>query len=107
MRGELGRMFLCWFIALVMVGAAIYFQPPWYVILAAIVVALIIAIVPWIATKVMRYRISNYRIDIERGLLSKRIDTLELWHVEDISFQHSLSDRMRGVGTITIVSPDN
>jgi membrane protein YdbS with pleckstrin-like domain len=106
MRGELGRMFICWFIALLMIGAAIYFQPPWYVILAAVVVALIIATVPWIATKMIRYRISNYRIDFERGLLSKRIDTLELWHVEDISFSQSLMDRMLGVGTITIVSAD-
>jgi hypothetical protein len=39
--------------------------------------------------------------------LSKRIDTLELWHVEDISFAQSISDRMLGVGTITIVSHDN
>ena len=54
-----------------------------------------------------RYRITNYRIDHERGLLSKNIDTLELWHVEDISFHQSLLDRMRGVGNIIVMSNDD
>jgi membrane protein YdbS with pleckstrin-like domain len=106
MRGELGKLLLLWLIAVAIAGAAVYFQPPWYVITGCIVVAIVIALVPWIMTKMHRYRISNYRIDFEHGLLSKRIDTLELWHVEDISFQQSLSDRMLGVGTITIVSHD-
>ena len=54
----------------------------------------------------MRYRISNYRIDYERGVLSKNIDTLELWHVEDIQFHQSLIDRLSSVGTITVISHD-
>jgi uncharacterized membrane protein YdbT with pleckstrin-like domain len=74
---------------------------------AFIVVGLLVMLIPWIMTKTLRYRVSNYRIDFERGLLSRSIDTLELWHVEDISFHQSLLDRMLGVGTITIISSDD
>ncbi len=62
---------------------------------------------PLVMTRTIRYRISNYRIDYERGLLSKHIDTLELWHVEDITFNQSLMDRIMKVGTITIISNDD
>ena len=54
----------------------------------------------------MRYRITNYRIDFERGILTKRIDTLELWHVDDINFEQGIVDRMMNVGTITVISDD-
>ena len=47
--------------------------------------------------RTIRYRISNYRIDYERGWLSKSIDTLELWHVEDITFHQSFVDRIMRV----------
>src|SRR5690606_28437515 len=72
-----------------------------------ILVAIALLILPWAVVKTTRYRISNYRIDFERGLLSKTIDTLELWHVDDIRYRQSLLDRMLRVGTITIISDDS
>jgi uncharacterized membrane protein YdbT with pleckstrin-like domain len=67
----------------------------------------VFVLIPIIMVKTYRYRISNYRIDYERGLLSRNIDTLELWHVEDISFHQSLLDRILGVGTIMVISHDD
>jgi hypothetical protein len=55
----------------------------------------------------IRYRITNYRIDYERGILSKTIDTLELWHVEDIHFHQGIIDRIVNAGDITIMSHDD
>jgi len=43
----------------------------------------------------------------EFNLLSKNIDTLELWHVEDINFHQSLIDRLMNTGDITILSHDD
>ncbi len=80
---------------------------PWWVWLIAIVLALLAAGWPVLLIKSIRYRISNYRIDYERGILSKSIDTLELWHVDDINFHQSLLDRIFNVGTITVVSRDD
>ena len=49
---------------------------------------------------------TNYRIDYERGLIGKDIDTLELWHVEDIQFHQTFLDRLLAMGTITVISHD-
>ena len=67
-------------------------------------IAVFVAPIIWART--IRYRISNYRIDFERGLLGKTIDTTELWHVDDIRFHQSLIERLLGVGTITVFASD-
>lgn len=79
---------------------------PWWVGLICVVIAIVIMVVPWMLLRATRYRISNYRIDFERGILKKRIDTLELWHVDDIKFEQGILDRMLNVGTITVLSND-
>src|SRR4051812_36315710 len=58
------------------------FAIPWWAYLVAVLLGVLFIFVPWLKTKTIRYRISNYRIDFERGLLSRTIDTMELWHVE-------------------------
>ena len=78
----------------------------WWMTLAAIVTALVVIIVPWVLIRATRYRISNYRIDFERGILTRKIDTLELWHVDDITFRQGLLDRMFNVGSIIVMSND-
>ena len=80
--------------------------PERWAIIAMIVVAVILFLIPVVITQQIRYRISNYRIDYERGLIGKDIKSLELWHVEDISFHQSLIDRFLGIGTIRVMSHD-
>jgi membrane protein YdbS with pleckstrin-like domain len=72
----------------------------------AIVLAILAIVLPWLVTRTTRYRITNYRIDFERGVLKKQIDTMELWHVDDISFEQGLVDRIMNVGSIKILSDD-
>lgn len=71
-----------------------------------IVLAILAVVIPWLVTRTTHYRITNYRIDFERGILKKRIDTLELWHVDDISFEQGLVDRIMNVGSVHILSND-
>jgi membrane protein YdbS with pleckstrin-like domain len=110
-RGAIGRSLL-WIIAglvligLMIAGIVLDWKIPWWGDLAAVVVAVILFFVPVLKTKAVRYRVTNYRIDYERGLLSKSIDTLELWHVEDLSFRQTLMDRIMGVGDVTVISHD-
>ena len=79
---------------------------PWWLALALFAAGLGLCAAPFGIIRTTRFRITNYRIDYERGVLSKRIDTLELWHVDDISFRQSLWERLLGVGPITIISND-
>lgn len=79
---------------------------PWWAWLICIVLGLLAIVLPWLVIRATRYRITSYRIDFERGILTKHIDTLELWHVDDIKFQQGLIDRMMNVGSITVISND-
>jgi membrane protein YdbS with pleckstrin-like domain len=112
LRAELLKMSLHVLVGAVLIAAPFFLRSawenmPWWLYLVAIVLGLIVIVWPAVLVRTVRYRVSNYRIDFERGLLSRRIDTLELWHVEDIRFYQSLLDRILRVGDITIISHDD
>ena len=113
-RGNLGKIILWAIVGILLIAAPIVFYfvsnprhfPIWWVSLALVVLGLIMLFIPYLIVKSVRYRITNYRIDFERGIFGKKIDTLELWHVEDIRFDQSFLDRILGVGNLMIVSAD-
>jgi membrane protein YdbS with pleckstrin-like domain len=111
-RASLGALFGWWIAGLVLLAIPIIWigtqsaGPHWLVWLICIVGALLLFAMPVIIQKTVRYRISNYRIDYEHGLLSKSIETLELWHVDDIKYYQSFIDRLLSAGTITVMSHD-
>ena len=113
LRGHFGHMFLCTFIGLVLIAVPIVWvhymksHMLWWIIISFIAAGIITMIIPMLLVKRTRYRITNYRIDFERGWLSTTIDTLELWHVEDIKFHQSLWEKIVGVGSIAILSHDD
>lgn len=53
------------------------------------------------------YRVDTLRVEVERGILRRRIDNLELWRVKDIQFRQSLSQRMLGLGDIVLHTSDS
>jgi uncharacterized membrane protein YdbT with pleckstrin-like domain len=79
---------------------------PWYVYLILILIALAAPACVWVQHKTTRYKLTNYRVDFERGILSTRIDSIELWHIDDIAFRQGLIQRLVGVGTIELVADD-
>src|SRR5205823_11230451 len=100
-----GRMMAWVVIGLVVVAAPFLWhflihKPfwPWWVIAGLVVLGVVLMAIPVLVVKQVRYRISNYRIDYEKGLLGKKIETLELWHVDDLEFQQSFFERIMGVG---------
>ena len=113
LRAEIGKLLVFWvigilFMAIPFIAYAMRSEwPPYWVNIPLVLVGLVFLVIPSLMVRMRRYRISNYRIDFERGLLSRNIDTLELWHVEDISFHQSLLDRILNVGDITVISHDD
>jgi membrane protein YdbS with pleckstrin-like domain len=111
-RGNFGSLFLFFILAAILIAIPIAYrvlQHEWLhlgITAACLVIGLILLVAPMVWARTIRYRISNYRIDYERGLLGKTIDTTELWHVEDIQFHQSLIERLLGVGTITVFASD-
>ncbi len=51
-------------------------------------------------------RVSTTNIEVEAGMLSKKIDVLELWRCRDVRYRQSLSDRLLGIAHIDIFTAD-
>jgi membrane protein YdbS with pleckstrin-like domain len=56
--------------------------------------------------KSIKFRVSNTVIEYERGLLSKRIDVVQLWRVKDVVYKQSLVDRVLSIAHIQVVTSD-
>ncbi len=54
----------------------------------------------------IRFRVTTSNIEIERGVLTKRIEVIELWRCRDVSYRQKLSDRLLGIAHIEIYSAD-
>jgi uncharacterized membrane protein YdbT with pleckstrin-like domain len=53
-----------------------------------------------------KYKITRKRVETEHGVISKTVDTLELWRVLDVRYTQSLLDRMTGNAKITLIGTD-
>jgi membrane protein YdbS with pleckstrin-like domain len=56
--------------------------------------------------KSLRYKITDRTIDYEMGILSRRIETLQLWRVKDLDFRQSALERMLGIARIYVFTRD-
>lgn len=92
-----------------LVGAALDTTAPWVIplaILAGLFVmgALVLGVWTELQRRSTRYRISTRRIDVESGILTTRIDTLELWRVRDLEFSQSIGEKLLGIGRIVVLT---
>ena len=53
-----------------------------------------------------KYKVSRRRVETEHGVLSKTVDSLELWRVLDVRYEQSLFDRLLGNARITLIGTD-
>lgn len=56
--------------------------------------------------KSIRFRVTSTNIETERGVLSKKIDILELWRCRDVRYKQNLLDRILGIAHIEIFTAD-
>jgi membrane protein YdbS with pleckstrin-like domain len=54
----------------------------------------------------IKFRVSSSVIEYEKGLLSKRIDVVQLWRVKDVTYRQSLIDRLLSIAHIQVVTSD-
>jgi membrane protein YdbS with pleckstrin-like domain len=53
-----------------------------------------------------KYKISRRRVEVERGVLTTKLDTLELWRVLDVRYERSILDQMFDNAKIFLVGTD-
>ncbi|HVV88831.1 MAG TPA: PH domain-containing protein, partial [Kofleriaceae bacterium] len=53
-----------------------------------------------------RVRVTTSNIENERGIMSKKIDVLELWRCRDIRYRQNFMDRILGIAHIDVYTSD-
>jgi uncharacterized membrane protein YdbT with pleckstrin-like domain len=53
-----------------------------------------------------KYTLTNERLTITQGILSKKIDEIELFRIKDSKVSQTFLERIVGIGSITIISGD-
>lgn len=53
-----------------------------------------------------RYELTSQRLRIHKGILSKRIDEIELVRVKDTRMKQHMGERMLNVGDVSVISAD-
>lgn len=113
LRGELLLLAKCGAVALVLAALGwLVFAKEFFgsynmiVGLSFWLLAVVVFFLPPLFVRRYRYRVTNYRIDFETGLIGKTIDSKEINRVHDVQFKQTIIDRILGVGTITLHSSD-
>ncbi len=56
--------------------------------------------------RTIHFRVTATVIETERGLLSKKIEVLQLWRCKDVSYRQNLIDRILGIAHIDVFASD-
>ena len=75
-------------------------------LIAAFGLGLIFILITYLNVKYNRYRLSNQRLIVTKGILSKNMETIELYRIKDLQYQASFWQRIVGIGNIFLISSD-
>ena len=72
----------------------------------ALLIPLVMWLVRWYATKCTTYTLTSQRLRITSGILSKKVDELELFRVRDYTMDQPFLLRLVGLGNLTLITSD-
>ncbi|KYG07063.1 hypothetical protein BE21_31280 [Sorangium cellulosum] len=98
-------------------GARVLFEgaPSWkawfWSYVAASVLSLVLVGLVWLGIlhwkrKSLRYKITDRTIDYEAGLLTRRVETLQLWRVHDLDLRQTFMERVLDIAEIRVFTKD-
>ena len=70
-------------------------------------VGLLVLLGVWLSWKSSRYRLTNQRLFVRKGWLSRMVQEVELYRVKDVALYQDMVDRLFDVGTITVIAEDS
>ena len=74
--------------------------------LALTAIALLIVLWRWFENMAAKYEVTEERLIIRRGIISKSIDEIELYRIKDIRIDFTLINQIAGIGRLCISSSD-
>ncbi len=78
----------------------------WWLTAALLVWQLVAFLLAMVRLQSTLYTVTNQRIMIEMGMLSKKLYEIDLRSVDDTQFSQSFTERLLGIGDVTLVSSD-
>ncbi len=75
-------------------------------LLSFLVLPLVYAVVMLLETRFTRYDLTTQRLRSRTGVLSKRVDEIELYRVRDFTVEQSVWQRAVGLGSVRLVTSD-
>jgi len=78
----------------------------WWITAIAVAWQIITFLIVMIRLQSTMYTITNQRVIIERGLLSKSLNEIDLRYIDDTQFFQSFAGRLLGIGNVTMISSD-
>ena len=95
------------FLAVAAAAVAIVAQAPAaYVVLGFVLVVAIVFLVYYVKSARVHYEITTQRIKLERGLLSKRQESLELFRIDHFELNKPIGMRLVGQSSLHLFSSD-
>ena len=79
----------------------------WGVLLAFVGIGLLLLLRAWYLVAATRYRLTTQRLFVQKGLIAKELEEVELFRVKDVTVRQGMLDRMLGVGTVVVLSTDD
>jgi uncharacterized membrane protein YdbT with pleckstrin-like domain len=78
----------------------------WLLVGAIVLIQLVSFLIAVARLRSTIYTVTNQRVMIEQGLLSKSLSEIDLRYVDDTQFSQRFIERLLGVGNITLISSD-
>ncbi len=75
-------------------------------LLLAIVTLGLALVVLWVRSRSVRYRLTTQRVVFETGLLSKRMDQIDIYRINDYVVERPFSQRLLGTGNLVLEAMD-
>lgn len=78
----------------------------WLITLFLLTIELVFFLVALLKIRSTLYTITNQRVMIETGLISKALNEIDLRYVDDSQFSQTILHRLLGIGNVTLFSSD-
>ncbi len=78
----------------------------WLVTLVILIIQLIGFFAALMKQRSTVYTVTNQRVIIERGVLSKSLNEIDLRYIDETEFFQRFTERLLGIGSVTLISSD-
>jgi uncharacterized membrane protein YdbT with pleckstrin-like domain len=108
-KAMVGTLAAAFSLSLILIIVAVVVGKAWFSYTALAVLAVVWTAIGWTMLRRIwgiRYRLTNQRFFIEKGILRRVTDRVEVIDIDDMQYEQNLIERLFDVGSLTLTSSD-